>query len=60
MGLREMMKQGSGEDYITSSIIICTALNIIQAIKLGRMIFADYVARTEGEARCLQGFGGET
>ena len=34
--------------------------NIVRAIKSRRMRWAGHVARTRGEDRCIQGFGGET
>jgi hypothetical protein len=45
-----MMKQGSGEDYITRSFIMSTPPNVIPATKLRRIRLAGYVARM-GERR---------
>jgi hypothetical protein len=51
LGLREMMKRGSGEDYITRSFIMSTPPNVIRAIKLRKIRLDGYVARM-GEKIC--------
>jgi hypothetical protein len=51
LGLRGTGYQGSGEDYITRNLMICTDHQIIiQLIKTGRIRWVGHVARM-GEGR---------
>jgi hypothetical protein len=59
LGLRETRYQGSGDDYIMRSLILCTPLQILLGDKIKKNGMSVARSTYGGEERCIQDFGGE-
>jgi len=59
LGLRWTRYQGSGENYIMRSLMICTH-PVFSGDKIGKYEMGGAYSAYGGEKRRIQGFGGET
>jgi len=60
MGLRGMRLQGSGENYVMKSLMICSSHPILFGVKIEKKEMGGACSMYGGEERCIQRFGGET
>ena len=59
MDLRGTRYEGSGEDYITRSFMLCTPHKYYSSNKIKNNELRELCGRC-GRQKCVQGFGGET
>jgi len=52
--------QGSGENYILRSLMICIPQQILSCDQIKKDEIGRACSTYQGEERCIQGFGGET
>jgi len=55
-----MRLQGSGENYVMKSLMICSSHPILFGVKIEKKEMGGACSMYGGEERCIQRFGGET